>query len=103
MKYCLLINISRDYITFSYNKDGDVSFVPYGDELTKPLAVYCQGNEISIGSYALREVQKGNKYAHANLFDAIRSTDFIEYKGPIRYSPWMTFTLATQISCSNDT
>src|SRR5574344_861922 len=23
--------------------------------------------------------------------------------GPIRYSPWMTFTLATQISCSNDT
>ena len=22
---------------------------------------------------------------------------------PIRYSPWMTFTLATQISCSNDT
>jgi hypothetical protein len=81
MKYCLLINISRDYITFSYNKDGDVSFVPYGDELTKPLAVYCQGNEISIGSYALREVQKGNKYAHANLFDAIRSTDFIEYKG----------------------
>src|SRR5574344_2550348 len=24
-------------------------------------------------------------------------------KRPIRYSPWMTFTLATQISCSNDT
>lgn len=81
MKYCLLIQISRDNISFSYNKDSDTSLVPYGDEKIKPLAVYCQGNEISIGSYALREAQKGNKYAHANLFDAIRSTDFIEYKG----------------------
>ena len=27
---------------------------------------------------------------------------FAKYR-PIRYSPWMTFTLATQISCSNDT
>lgn len=81
MKYCLLIQISRDHITFSYSKDGEASFVPYGDELTKPLAVYCQGNEISMGSYALREAQKGVKCAYTNLFNAIRSTDFIEYKG----------------------
>ena len=26
-----------------------------------------------------------------------------ELNWPIRYSPWMTFTLTTQISCSNDT
>ena len=81
MKYCLLIHISRDFISFSYNKEGDRVFVPYGDELIKPLAVYCQGNEISIGQFALSEAQKGNKFAHANLFDAISSTELIEYKG----------------------
>ena len=81
MKYCLLIHISRDFISFSYNKEGDKVFVPYGDELIKPLAVYCQGNEISIGEFALSEAQKGNKFAHANLFDAISSTELIEYKG----------------------
>lgn len=81
MKYCLLIHISRDFISFSYNKEGDRVFVPYGDELIKPLAVYCQGNEISIGEFALSEAQKGNKFAHANLFDAISSTELIEYKG----------------------
>ena len=81
MKYCLLIHISRDFISFLYNKEGDKVFVPYGDELKKPLAVYCQGNEISIGKFALSEAQKGNKFAHANLFDAISSTELIEYKG----------------------
>ncbi len=81
MKYCLLINISRDFISFSYNKEGDKGFVPYGEEPVKPLAVYCQGNEISMGKYALSEAQKGNKYAHANLFDAMSSTELIEYKG----------------------
>ena len=81
MKYCLLIHISRDFISFSYNKEGDKVFVPYGDELIKPLAVYCQGNEISIGKFALSEAQKGNRFAHANLFDAISSTELIEYKG----------------------
>jgi hypothetical protein len=81
MKYCLLINISRDFISFSYNKEGDKGFVPYGEEPIKPLAVYCQGNEISIGKFALSEAQKGNKYAHSNLFDAMSSTELIEYKG----------------------
>lgn len=81
MKYCLLIHISRDFISFSYNKEEDKVFVPYGDELIKPLAVYCQGNEISIGKFALSEAQKGNRFAHANLFDAISSTELIEYKG----------------------
>ena len=81
MKYCLLIHISRDFISFSYNKEGDKVFVPYGDEPIKPLAVYCQGNEISIGKFALSEAQKGNRFAHANLFDAISSTELIEYKG----------------------
>lgn len=81
MKYCLLINISRVFISFSYNKEGDKDFVPYGEEPVKPLAVYCQGNEISIGKFALSEAQKGNKNAHANLFDAISSTELIEYKG----------------------
>ena len=71
MKYCLLIHISRDFISFLYNKEGDKVFVPYGEEPIKPLAVYCQGNEISIGKFALSEAQKGNKFAHANLFDAI--------------------------------
>lgn len=81
MKYCLLIHISRDFISFLYNKEGDKGFIPYGEEPVKPLAVYCQGNEISIGKFALSEAQKGNKYAHANLFDAISSTELIEYKG----------------------
>ena len=81
MKYCLLIHIARDFISFLYNKEGDKAFVPYGDEPIKPLAVYCQGNEISIGKFALSEAQKGNIFAHANLFDAISSTELIEYKG----------------------
>ena len=81
MKYCLLIHISRNFISFSYNKEGDKGFIPYGEEPIKPLAVYCQGNEISIGKFALSEAQKGNKYAHANLFDAMSSTELIEYKG----------------------
>lgn len=81
MKYCLLIHISRDFISFSYNKEGDKGFIPYGEEPIKPLAVYCQGNEISIGKFALLEAQKGNRYAHANLFDAMSSTELIEYKG----------------------
>ena len=81
MKYCLLIHISRDFISFLYNKEGDKGFIPYGEEPVKPLAVYCQGNEISIGKFALSEAQKGNKHAHANLFEAISSTELIEYKG----------------------
>lgn len=81
MKYCLLIHISRNFISFSYNKEGDKGFIPYGEEPIKPLAVYCQGNEISIGKYALSQAQKGNKFAHANLFDAMSSTELIEYKG----------------------
>lgn len=81
MKYCLLIHISRNFISFAYNKEGDKGFIPYGEEPVKPLAVYCQGNEISIGKFALSEAQKGNKYSHANLFDAISSTELIEYKG----------------------
>lgn len=81
MKYCLLIHLSRDFISFSYNKEGDKGFVPYGEEPVKPLAVYCQGNEISIGKFALSEAQKGSKFAHANLFDAMSSTELIEYKG----------------------
>lgn len=81
MKYCLLIHISRNFISFCYNKEGDKGFIPYGEEPRKPLAVYCQGNEISIGTFALSEAQKGNKFAHANLFDAMSSTELIEYKG----------------------
>lgn len=82
MKYCILIEITRDTISFYYNKDdGESRFIPYGDERVKPLSVICDGDELSMGSYAHSEAMHGNPNAYTDMFDVIQLHKVIKYRG----------------------
>ena len=82
VNYCILIEISRRTIAFSYSReDGKNQFVPYGDELVKPLAIYSLGNELRIGKFAAEEARAGKVGAYDNIFDAIKKPASFTYRG----------------------
>ena len=82
MNYSILIELSRHTIAFSYSRDdGKNQFVPYGDELVKPLAIYSSGNELRIGSFAAAEARAGRVGAFDNIFDAIKKPASFTYRG----------------------
>lgn len=82
MNYCILIELSRRTIAFSYSRDdGKNQFVPYGDELVKPLAIYSLGNELRIGKFAAEEARSGKAGAYDNIFDAIKKPASFTYRG----------------------
>ena len=82
MNYSILIELSRHTIAFSYSRDdGKNQFIPYGDELVKPLAIYSSGNELRIGSFAAAEARAGRIGAFDNIFDAIRKPSSFTYRG----------------------
>lgn len=82
MNYCILIELSRRTIAFSYSRDdGKNQFIPYGDELIKPLAIYSSGNELRIGKFAAEEARAGKVGAYDNIFDAIKKPASFTYRG----------------------
>ena len=82
MNYSILIELSRHTIAFSYSRDdGKNQFIPYGDELVKPLAIYSSGNELRIGRFAAEEAHAGRLGAFDNIFDAIKKPASFTYRG----------------------
>ena len=82
MNYSILIELSRQTISFSYSRDdGKNQFIPYGDELVKPLAIYSSGNELRIGRFAAEEARAGRAGAFDNIFDAIKRPASFSYRG----------------------
>ena len=82
LNYCILIELSRRTIAFSYSRDdGKNQFVPYGDELVKPLAICCSGNELRIGKFAADEARAGQPGAYENIFEAIKRPSSFTYRG----------------------
>ena len=74
--------MSRRTIAFSYSRDdGKNQFIPYGDELVKPLAIYSSGNELRIGKFAAEEARAGRIGAYDNIFDAIKKPSSFTYRG----------------------
>jgi len=82
VNYSILIELSRQTISFSYSRDdGKNQFIPYGDELVKPLAIYSSGNELRIGRFAAEEARAGRAGAFDNIFDAIKRPASFTYRG----------------------
>ena len=69
MKFCILIELSKERISFLYNRsDSDNGFVPFEEQGTLPLAIYCDGNQMVIGQYAVNEANKKNPNAFIDVF-----------------------------------
>lgn len=82
MKHCILIEFTRDTISFLYNtENGEKRFTPYTEEQVIPLAVLCNDDELIVGDYAYNEARRGNPNAYKNLFDAIPQRRNIVYRG----------------------
>lgn len=83
MKYAVLIELSRTSIAFRYFRDDiEKKFFPFdeGQEFM-PLAIYCQGNDLRIGQYALSEVAKHNPCAWMDIFSVVANTGNFDYRG----------------------
>ncbi|WP_156136996.1 hypothetical protein [Prevotella pectinovora] len=85
MNYCILVTISRNGISFRYNRmDGDNRFVDFmqdgGGEM--PFAIECVGNEFVIGKSALESAtQKLAPNAFANIFDTCKEMRTFRFAG----------------------
>lgn len=85
MNYCILVTISRNSISFRYNRmDGDNRFVDFmqdgGSEM--PFAIECVGNEFVIGKSALESATKQlAPNAFANIFDTCKETRTFRFAG----------------------
>lgn len=83
MDFCVLIELSKKNISFLYNRsDGGSKFTPFvGDEHALPLAIYCLGNDIQIGQFAVEEAMSQSPYAFTDVFQVIRNVGTYKYKG----------------------
>lgn len=85
MNYCILVTISRNTISFRYNRmDGDNRFVDFmqdgGSEM--PFAIECVGNEFVIGKSALESATKQlAPNAFANIFDTCKEMRTFRFAG----------------------
>ena len=85
MNYCILVTISRNSISFRYNRmDGDNRFVDFmqdgGSEM--PFAIECVGNEFVIGKSALESATKQlAPNAFANIFDTCKEMRTFRFAG----------------------
>ena len=85
MNYCILVTISRNRISFRYNRmDGDNRFVDFmqdgGSEM--PFAIECVGNEFVIGKSALESATKQlAPNAFANIFDTCKEMRTFRFAG----------------------
>lgn len=83
MKYAVLIELSSSWISFRYYRnDAGRFFLPF-DEANEslPLAIYCQGNDLQIGQYAVTEAAKHNPCAWTNIFDVVKQKGNFVYRG----------------------
>ena len=76
--YCILITITRESISFRYNRsDGDNRFVDYApgsDGVEMPFAVLCSAGQFVIGKTALESARTNkNPDAYADLFKTCRA------------------------------
>lgn len=83
MKFAVLIELSRREIAFRYYRDdAERRFMPFSDTVeTVPLAIFCQGNDVQIGAYAMREAAKRNPAAWGDVFEAVRQQGTFSYRG----------------------
>lgn len=81
--YCILVTISRETISFRYNRaDGDNRFVDFlqDGEGEMPFAIECVGNEFVIGKSALDAAKKHlAPYAFSDIFDTCKSGRTFRY------------------------
>lgn len=79
MNYCILVELSRKSIAFSYYTDDIDKFEPYGDEPVKPLAVWFSGSSVIVGTDAKNEAQKGTSNAFYDLFELMERQEHFSY------------------------
>ena len=83
MIFCILIELSKKKISFLYNRsDGEGKFAPFvGDGSALPLAIYCFGNDIQIGQFAIDEAINQCPYAYTDVFQTMKTVGMYKYKG----------------------
>lgn len=85
MNYCILVTISRENISFRYNRmDGDNRFVDFIQEGggNMPFAIECVGNEFVIGKSALEAFNKNlGPNAFVNIFDTCKEMKTFRFVG----------------------
>lgn len=82
MNFCILIELSKERISFLYNRsDSDNGFVPLVEQGSLPLAIYCSGNQIEIGQFAVNEANKQNSNAFTDVFEKMRDGGTFRYRG----------------------
>lgn len=82
MDFCILIELSKKKISFLYNRsDGEGKFAPFvGDGSALPLAIYCLGNDIQIGQFAVDEAINKNPHAYTEVFQIMKTRGVYKYK-----------------------
>ena len=83
MNFCVLIELSKKKISFLYNRsDGENKLTPFNDECQAlPLAIFCQGNDIQIGQYAVNEALNKSPYAFTDIFNVMKTVGTYKYRG----------------------
>lgn len=83
MNFCVLIELSKKKISFLYNRsDGENKLTPFNDECQSlPLAIFCQGNDIQIGQYAINEALNKSPYAFTDIFGVMKTVGTYKYRG----------------------
>lgn len=83
MNFCVLIELSKKRISFLYNRsDGENKLTPFNDECQDlPLAIFCQGNDIQIGQYAINEALNKSPYAFTDIFNVMKTVGTYKYRG----------------------
>ena len=80
MNYCVLVEINRFTISFSYYTDGMGRFEPFDkDEPSKPLAVWFNGSSVIIGDDAKREAKKETPNAFYDLLGWMQKQGHFDY------------------------
>lgn len=83
MNFCVLIELSKKKISFLYNRsDGENKLTPFNEECQAlPLAIFCQGNDIQIGQYAINEALNQSPYAYTDIFNVMKTVGTYKYRG----------------------
>lgn len=82
MKFCILIELSKEHISFLYNRDdSDNGFVSFVEQGPLPLAIYCSGNQMEVGQFAIDEANKQNPNAYTDVFSKLRDGGTFRYRG----------------------
>lgn len=93
MKFCILIELSKERISFLYNRsDGVSGFVPFVEQGALPLAIYCRGNQITIGQFAVDEANNQSPNAFLDVFAKLRDGGTFLYRGEAIPSNMLLFT-----------